>query len=158
MELVSSGSLLGVRESRIIEGDYRLVLDDFLNRAIFEDEIGRFSYQVDIHSGDDSDEGYQFYYDTYNRYRYKDGESYGIPFRILLPSALSNVLVAGRCASTDRYMQSSIRVMPGCMLMGQAAGIAAAQCAAYHCVPREVSVRKIQQVLKDWDVYLPNFL
>ena len=59
---------------------------------------------------------------------YSVGESYGIPYRILTPSKLSNVLTAGRCVSTDRQMQASIRVMPGCYITGQAAGAAATLC------------------------------
>lgn len=55
------------------------------------------------------------------------GESYGIPYRTLLPQKLDNVLVAGRCTSTDRAMQASVRVMPGCYITGQAAGLASAR-------------------------------
>ncbi len=47
--LVATGALLGVRESRRIEGDYVLVLDDYLARRSFDDEIGRNAYVVDIH-------------------------------------------------------------------------------------------------------------
>jgi len=48
--LVNTGQLMGIRESRIIEGDYKLSLDDWLNRASFPDEIGRNNYYIDIHS------------------------------------------------------------------------------------------------------------
>ena len=58
--------------------------------------------------------------------RYKKGESYGIPYRSLVPKSFSNALVAGRCMGTDRKMQASVRVMPGCFITGQAAGTAAA--------------------------------
>ena len=50
MELVATAPYLGIRESRRIVCDYRLNLEDFVNRAVFEDEIGRFNYGVDIHS------------------------------------------------------------------------------------------------------------
>jgi len=56
----------------------------------------------------------------------KAGESYGIPYRALVVKDFDNVLVAGRCMGTDRKMQASIRVMPGCFITGQAAGTAAA--------------------------------
>ena len=58
------------------------------------------------------------------------GESHGIPYRCLTPKGLANVLVAGRCISTDRYANGAIRVMPPCMSMGEAAGVAAATAAA----------------------------
>ncbi|MFW5798830.1 MAG: FAD-dependent oxidoreductase, partial [Planctomycetota bacterium] len=49
MELVQTGELAGIRETRRIMGDYVLKLEDFKNRASFEDEIGRYCYPVDIH-------------------------------------------------------------------------------------------------------------
>lgn len=59
-------------------------------------------------------------------FSYRKGESYGIPYRALIPKKLRNVLVAGRCISCDHYMQGSIRATPGCWITGQAAGRAAA--------------------------------
>jgi hypothetical protein len=88
--------------------------------------------------------------------RYGKGESYGIPYRCLVPRKLSNVLVAGRCVSTDRYMQSSIRVMPGCFITGQAIGVAAAICARRGCDTRGVPVAELQRRLKDLGAYLPH--
>ncbi|MCL2771896.1 MAG: FAD-dependent oxidoreductase [Oscillospiraceae bacterium] len=159
--IVISGSCLGVRESRRITGDYELCADDFIKRASFNDEIGRFSYPVDIHIAKPDKESYEKFRKEYETMRYKTGESYGIPYRILLPKNLSNVYVAGRCASTDKKMQASIRVMPGCFIMGQAAGIGAAISAANTtangvCETRSVNILELQQKLKDIGAYLPN--
>ncbi len=73
-----------------------------------------------------------------------------------MPRKLANVLVAGRCVSTDRYMQSSIRVMPGCFITGQAIGVAAAMAAQKGCDTRAVPVPELQQRLKALGAYLPN--
>ena len=151
-----TGSYLGVRESRRITGDYILSIDDFMNRASFDDEIGRFSYPVDIHIANPDKESYEIFRKEHDTMRYKDGESYGIPYRILLPVNLSNVYVAGRCASTDKKMQSSIRVMPGCFIMGQAAGIGAAVSIRNNCETREISILQLQSELKSIGAYLPN--
>jgi hypothetical protein len=94
--------------------------------------------------------------DIFKNLRYGKGESYGIPYRCLVPRKLTNVLVAGRCVSTDRYTQSSIRVMPGCFITGQAIGVAAAICAKQGCDTRQVSVGELQGRLKDLGAYLPN--
>ena len=51
---------------------------------------------------------------------------YGIPFSIMLPEKFDNLAVAGRCVSAEQAMLGSLRVMPACMAMGQAAGTAAA--------------------------------
>jgi hypothetical protein len=82
--------------------------------------------------------------------------SYGIPYRCLVPRKLTNVLVAGRCVSTDRYMQSSIRVMPGCFITGQAIGVAAAICAKQGCDTRSVPMPELHRRLKNLGAYLPN--
>lgn len=157
MELIATGALMGIRESRRIQGEYRLVLQDFLNQAVFEDEIGRYCYPVDIHASDSSKESFDTFHKEHHGYRYKTGENYGVPYRVMVPQKVNNLLVAGRCVSTDRPMQSSIRVMPGCYITGQAAGVAAALCAEQGVSPRAVDVRQVQRVLLEMGMYLPNF-
>ena len=156
IELIATASILGVRESRRIVCDYMLTVNDFLSRAVFEDEIGRYCYPVDIHPKNASEEEYQKFRQEYEALRYKPGESYGIPYRSLISKSFSNLLTAGRCMGTDRQMQASIRVMPGCFITGQAAGVAAALgCDAGEA--RAVSVAKLQNTLKDTiHAYLPN--
>lgn len=157
VELAGSGSLLGVRESRRIEGEYTLTIDDFRNQAVFDDEIGRFAYSVDIHPLDASQREFdRFRREHQGDFCYRRGESYGIPFRIMVPKKLANVLVAGRCVSADQRMGSSIRVMPGCFITGQAAGAAAALAKADGDI-RGVDVRELQRILKEKGMYLPNF-
>jgi flavin-dependent dehydrogenase len=157
MELAATGAILGIRESRRILGDYVMVLDDFINRASFDDEIGRYAYPIDIHPSDTSVEGFKKFEKEYYNLRYKDGESYGIPYRALTPRGLQNVLVAGRCVSCDRYMQSSIRVMPGCYITGQAAGVAAAMAAEKNTDTRGIDIKELQSRLKAIGAYLPHF-
>ncbi len=157
MELVASGSLMGIRETRRITGDYVLNIEDFKSRAVFEDEIGRYSYPVDIHPSATDRKSYAEFLKEFTAFRLREGESYGIPYSILTPKGLKNVLVAGRCVSTDRYMQSSIRVMPGCYITGQAAGMAAAMMVKDKKYSRSISVRKLQKRLKTAGAYLPNF-
>jgi len=157
MELAATGSMLGIRETRRIIGAYVLTLDDFVSRAVFDDEIGRYCYPVDIHASDNSTASFDGFYTDHMKYRYAKGENYGIPYRILVPQGVANLLVAGRCVSADRAMQSSIRVMPGCYITGQAAGVAAAQCAASGVQPAQADVPAVQRRLKETGMYLPNF-
>lgn len=157
MELVATGSLLGVRETRRITGDYILDINDFKSRAVFEDEIGRFSYPVDIHVAKPDKESFETCMKNYRTLRLGKGESYGIPYRILTPRGLKNVLVAGRCISADRYMQSSIRVMPGCYITGQAAGVAAAMMVESQADSRKIDIKGLQARLKKTGAFLPNF-
>ena len=157
LELVISAPVIGIRESRRVMGDYVMTLDDFNRRASFEDEIGRYCYPVDIHAGRNTDEGYNKFATEHASLRYKSGESYGIPYRMLVAKNFDNLLVAGRCVSTDRYMQSSIRVMPGCYITGQACGAAAALCVADRTDTRGVDIVKLQRALAHGGAYLQNF-
>ena len=156
MELVATASQLGCRESRRIMGDYVLNLDDFKRRAVFDDEIGRYCYPVDIHAAKSDQASYEEYARDFKSLRYGQGESYGVPYRVLVPKGLSNVLVAGRCVSSDRYIQSSIRVMPGCFITGQAAGVAAAIALEKGTDTRGVPVPDLQARLKSVGAFLPN--
>ena len=89
-------------------------------------------------------------------YRYGKGESYGIPYRILIPKGLSNVLVTGRCVSCDYKMEGSIRVMPGCYITGQAAGMAAAMAISLNTDTRGIPIPQLLQNLANIGAYLPN--
>lgn len=156
-ELVFSAPYLGVREGRRIICDYRLTLDDFVKRAVFEDEIGRYSYPVDIHSPTNDKAGYEKFAKDHANLRYGKGESYGIPYRTLAVKGIDNLLTAGRSICTDRYMQSSVRVMPGCYITGQAAGTAAAVACDTGKNVHTVCVKEVQRLLKENGAYLPNY-
>ncbi len=156
MTLVCTADMLGVRESRRIKCDYMLKISDFADRAVFDDEIGRYCYAVDIHVMTTDKSEYERFKNEYDKkYCYKDGESYGIPYRSLLPQSLSNVLVAGRCIGADRHMQASVRVMPGCFITGQAAGVAASIAKDTENT-RSVDIALLQQKLASIGAYLPN--
>ena len=156
MKLMSTGSLLGIRETRRILGDYVLDLEDFKSRASFDDEIGRYSYPVDIHPSRPDDDSFDTFMEEWTNLRYAKGENYGIPYRVLTPRGLRNVLVAGRCVSSDRSMQGSIRTMPGCYITGQAAGVAASLAVEHDTDVRGFEVAELQARLKDAGAFLPN--
>lgn len=157
-ELIASAPFLGIREGRRIVCDYRLVLEDFLRRAVFPDEIGRYCYNIDIHSPTNDRAGYEKFLSEHTGYRLPKGESYGIPYRCLAVKGIKNLLTAGKCICTDRYMQSSVRVMPGCYITGQAAGVAAAVVSGgASCDVHQADVPEIQKRLTVLGAYLPHF-
>ncbi len=154
MELVGSAAQFGIRETRRILGDYVLNADDYWRRAVFADEIGRFCYGIDVHA--ETLEASEERGKEFDHQWLKPGESYGIPYRVLTPRGLDNVLVAGRCVSTDRPVQGSLRVMPGCFITGQAAGVAAALVAQRGVRSRDVAIPELQQLLRRLGAYLPE--
>ncbi|MBB6673451.1 FAD-dependent oxidoreductase [Cohnella nanjingensis] len=138
--LVHSGDQIGIRETRRIQGDYTLVVEDFLSMRTFEDDIARNSYFIDIHLANAGS--------TMVIKHLPKGESHGVPYRCMLPQGKSNLIVAGRSVSSDRPVQGSLRVMPNCFAMGQAAGTAAAM-ASKQELPgfRDVNVPELQRIL-----------
>lgn len=154
VELAGSGSLLGIRESRRIIGDYVLNKDDYFARRKFDDQIGCHSYGVDIHPDSGSKEDYEKSMEYYNTCRYKPGEHYGIPYRSIIVKGFDNLLVAGKCVSADQVIQSSIRIMPGCFVTGQAAGMAAALAAKLDCSTRDLPILMLQNSLASIGAFL----
>ncbi len=148
-EITGSGSLLGVRESRRILGDYVLCRDDYRARRDFPDEIGRYNFPADIHPsrpGRAELEAHKKLFSSSDNC--KKGESYGIPYRILLPRRVENLLTCGRCVSCDRPMMASLRVIPGCYITGQAAGMAGAIASEAAIAPRRVDPETLRNALR----------
>lgn len=146
--IADSGSLLGVRETRRITGDYILNYEDYLARRTFDDEIGRYNFPVDIHPAAPGRAGLEEHKRFHRANFLGRGESYGIPYRILLPLGLDNLLTCGRCVSTDRNVFASLRVIPGAWITGQAAGAAAALALRKEDTPRAVDPAELRAILR----------
>jgi hypothetical protein len=154
----STGSVLGVRETRRITGDYVLTLDDYLERRSFPDEICRNSYFIDLHQTKEEHKKQLSEVEANLRFaHYKPGESHGIPYRCLTPLGLRNVLIAGRSISCERIVQGSVRVMPVCLAMGEAAGLAASMAASSDTVDvHAVDSALLRERLRSHGAYLPE--
>jgi hypothetical protein len=115
--IVEIAPQVGIRETRRIEGLYALTGEDILSSATFEDNIGINAWPMEMHA--DGRIEWAFPRDdnrTYNQ----------LPWRMLVPRNVDNLLVAGRCAAMTHEGQSAARASGGCFVMGQAAGTAAA--------------------------------
>lgn len=161
--LAATGSLLGARETRRVVGDYVLTIDDYDARRSFPDEVCRNAYGIDVHFSEEAalalarksiEEVRQEYVKLTRHYR--KGESLGVPYRCLAPKGLGNVLVAGRCISTDRQVNGSVRIMACCLNTGEAAGIAAAMATAGDSDVHAVDTAELRRRLKAHGAYLPR--
>ncbi|HNT38285.1 MAG TPA: FAD-dependent oxidoreductase [Rubrivivax sp.] len=133
-ELVEIAPQLGIRESRRIVGERVLSGEDVLGGARFADVIGLNGWPAEQHVAGRIE--WAFPRDADNAYNH-------LPFAMLLPRGVSNLLVAGRCASMDHVGQSAARASGACFAMGQAAGSAAAL-----RVAGRFSVAELQRVLR----------
>jgi len=153
----TTASLMGVRESRRIVGEYELNFDDYITRRTFPDQIGVFNKFVDIHPYNTSDEEYErFLKEKDETGRLKPGEYFGIPYSILVPQGWQNLWVAGRCNSSDVKVHGSIRVQPAASMMGQAVGTAAVQSIKTGEPANDLNTRQLVNSLREWGAYLPQ--
>ncbi|VWX58725.1 putative thiazole biosynthetic enzyme [Burkholderiales bacterium 8X] len=115
--IVEIAPQVGIRETRRIDGLYALTGEDILSSARFEDSIGINAWPMEMHAAGKIE--WAFPRDEQRSYNQ-------LPWRMLVPAEVDNLLVAGRCASMTHEGQSAARASGGCFVMGQAAGTAAA--------------------------------
>ena len=130
-------SSVGTRESRKIIGEYNLTEHDVRNEARFEDSIGIFPEFLDGHG--------VVIIPTTGRY-------FQVPYGIILPQKIENLLVAGRCVAGDKISHAATRQMNCCAVTGQGAGVAATISLKDNVSCREANITKIQKALQNQGV------
>jgi len=130
--VVETPPLLGIRQTRFVEGEYKLTAEDAISGRRFEDVVAISSAPI-IH--------------YYGYRRYLEHEGYDIPYRCLVPKKVENLLVAGRCISSEQQAYESHRSMAPIMAIGEAAGTAAALCWETAVAPRDLDVKLLQERL-----------
>lgn len=141
----ATASCIGIRESRHIVGDYWLTGEDLLQGKVPEDTILLSANSVDVHGR---------FGPVSNEYVAIQSDYYGVPYRCLLPRGVEQLLVAGRCVSADSTAAGAIRVIPPCMGMGEAAGVAAALAVKAGCTARGLDTGLLRRRLRERGVYL----
>ena len=127
---------LGVRETRRFKGIKDLTAEEICAGLIPDDTIGLGAYKIDIHSGTDRSTLFKTV-----------EQPFGIPYGCLVSAEIPNLMFAGRNVSVDAATLASIRVMPHCMCMGQAAGQAAAMAISGNILPAQVDVAALREEL-----------
>jgi hypothetical protein len=130
--LAETPPLLGIRQTRFIEGEYKLTADDAITGRRFDDVVAISSCAIISY---------------YGYRRYLEHEGYDIPYRCLVPKVVDSLLVAGRCISSEQQPYESHRAMIPIMAIGQAAGTAAALSAKGNDMPRNLDVSALQETL-----------
>ena len=133
----------GIRETRRILGVHTITAEEYVNGFHYEDSISRGAHPIDIHVAKGSAQNITFL-----------KQPAYVPYRALIASDFPNLLVAGRIISADRKAFASLRVQASCMGTGQAAGVAAAQCALSSCAVQDVDVPTLIEHLKGYGATL----
>lgn len=134
----STGTQIGIRESRRIEGNYVLSKEDVVAGRKFDDVIAKSGYPIDIHAP--SGNGMEI--------AWVEGDgSFDIPYGCLVPKKIENLFVAGRCMSTSHEALATTRLTPSAMAAGQAAGTAAALAITTGSTPATINIKELQSQL-----------
>src|SRR6201991_323609 len=137
---------LGIRETRRIVGGYMLSGEDVLGCASFDDSIGVNGWPMEQHVAGDV---------VFKFPPIPESRGFNeLPYRMLVPEGLDNLLVAGRCASMTHDGQSAARVSGACFAMGEAAGTAAALALSGNTIPRDIALEKLQQTLTQQGAFI----
>ena len=144
--LVSMSPEVGVRETYRIRGEYTVTQADYTSGRVFPDSLCYAFYPVDLH---DKASGVR-------PSHLAEGVVATVPLRALVPRWSQNLLVAGRCVSSDRGANSGLRVEAACMAMGQAAGAAAAVAARRGCSPLGAPLEEIKAALRAQGAIVPD--
>ncbi len=131
IELIGSGTQIGVRETRRIKGPYVLTEQDAQEGRKFDDVIAWRSGFLDI--------GFV---------RLSKMKIHDVPYRAILPEKLDGLLMAGRCISATHVAASAGKSMGNCVATGHAAGLAAAMSVKKRCLPRELKVGQLRDALR----------
>jgi hypothetical protein len=157
IEHVTTATLMGVRDSRRIVGEYQLKIEDFMSRRQFPDQVAVYNRPTDVHPYDNSEEEYRrFVNDFHGEGKLGEGECYGIPYGVLAPKGWRNLWVAGRSVSCDSKVHGSIRAMPAGYMTGQAAGTAAVQSIETGQPACDLDTARLIETLRLADAYLPQ--
>lgn len=146
--LISSASLIGIRETRHFIGKYTITEEDILNAKQFDSWVVRDAhFNFDIHNIDGAGldkNGVQ--------HNFKQNKGYTIPYECLLPIKLKGLILAGRCISGTHKAHSNYRVMPICAGMGEAAGYAASIASKNNIEVGSVNVEEIQKCILNSEI------
>jgi hypothetical protein len=130
VRLLSFASQIGVRDSRRITGVRRLTREDVQGAAPTGDSVGRAALVFGTRHG------------------------FAIPYGALVPENVDCLLAAGRCISTDSWVQQTTRLIPPALVTGQAAGVAAALAVQTNADVKDLDPEKLKELLADQDVIL----
>ena len=143
--ILSAQPETAVRETYRIVGTYQITHKDYTSGHVFDDAVSYSFYPIDLHDK--------------KGIRPKplaEGTVATVPLRALVPKDSKNLLVAGRCVSSDRLANSALRVQASSMAMGQAAGAAAALAVKLETTPGEVPIDALKTLLAANSAIVPE--
>lgn len=136
----------GVRETATIVGRVTITAEDYVTGRRWADPVCHAFYPIDLHTSTGS---------GLDCRQLQPGIVPGVPRGALLPLGVENLLVAGRCLSSDRLANSALRVQATCMGTGQGAGALAALACRLGTSPSAVPHAALRALLEQHGAIVP---
>jgi hypothetical protein len=140
-KIIGLSNQIGVRETRRVHGEYRLTKEDCMTAKKFNDQVFLCGAPIEDHRKSPDGKSETFWQYVPN------ADSYGVPYRTLIPKESQNTWVVGRCFSATHDAHASCRSMAQTMSMGQAAGFAAVQSLVSDCDAKNIDIPKLQDII-----------
>ena len=142
--LITMQTETAARETYRIEGEYIITHNDYVQGKVFDDSLLFSFYPIDLHDKNGVKPNHL-----------TEGKVATVPLRSLIPKSSKNILVAGRCVSSDRLANSALRVQASCMAMGQAAAATAAIACQVGKTPLDVPLDKVKNLIREHGGIVP---
>ncbi len=142
---LDTAGMIGIRETRHIQGISRLSAADVKACLVPEDSIAVLATNMDTHNKNDPGGTY---------HTHVNGPYFGVPYGCLVPEGTDNLLVAGRALSADAVAGSATRMIPCCIAFGEAAGAAAAMAHKENVAPCAIDVQRLRKLLQKQGMFL----
>jgi hypothetical protein len=133
-----------IRETYRIDGLCCITVEDYLSGRVFDDALSYSFYPIDLHVEHGVEPEHL-----------RDSVVATVPLRALIPKGSRNIIVAGRCISSDRLANSALRVQASCMGMGQAAGAVAAIAVRHNTTPENIPLLEVKELLRSNNAIVP---
>ena len=130
--------VLGIRESRHIEGEYKITVKDVAEGTKFDDRIAVYGFGMDVHGRSEAETG---------NFKIEIAKKYYIPYSALLPKGCKNLIVAGKTLSCESQAVGGMRCMPAAMAMGEASGVAVSMAIHDNVSLRDINIKDLQAKL-----------
>ena len=133
--VTDTGTQVGIRQTRQVDGVYKLKNSDVINGKKFKDGIARSPWPIELHSGNKP------------KVEWLLDDVYEVPLNCFIPKNGEGIIAAGRCLSAEHEAVASARVTAQCFSYGHAAGHAATISIRENMLLRDIKGEDVREIL-----------
>jgi len=133
--VTDTGTQVGIRQTRQVDGVYKLKNSDVINGKKFKDGIARSPWPIELHTGNKP------------KVEWLLDDVYEVPLNCFIPKNGEGIIAAGRCLSAEHEAVASARVTAQCFSYGHAVGHAASISLKENMLLRDIKGENVREIL-----------